>query len=235
MFGLGVLVNTGAVLAGGAVGLLCRKALPERVTGPVMTGIGLCTVLIGLDGALNGTNALVVILAMVFGTVIGSLIDLDRRIETFGNFLERKFSRNASGSLSRGFVAGSLLFGIGAMAVVGSIQDGLGDPTMLLTKSMLDLISSIMLAASLGAGVLLSAGFILVFQGMFALLAGVIQPLMTDGAVGALSCAGSLMILALGLNLMGITKIKVANFMPALILAPLFQWVFSLPVFQNII
>lgn len=232
---LGVLVNTLAVILGSAVGLLFKKAIPEKVTGGVMTAIALCTVYIGVDGMLNGANILLIIIAMVLGAIVGFLLNIDGGIETLGKLVERRFSKSETGAVARGFVTASLLFCIGAMTVVGSLNAGIsGDNTLLFTKSLLDLISSVMLTVSLGVGVLCSAAFVLVFQGALVLLAQVLQPVLTDGAVAAMTCAGSLMILALGLNLLGITKIKVANYLPALIFAPLLWWLFSLPVFGGL-
>ncbi len=232
---LGVLVNTLAVILGSSVGLLFKKALPQKITGGVMTAIALCTVYIAVDGMLNGTNVLLVILAMVLGATIGYLLNLDKGIETLGNLVECRFSNAEKGAVARGFITASLLFCVGAMTVVGSLNAGLsGDNTLLFTKSLLDLISSAMLAASLGVGVLFASAFVFVFQGALVLLAQVLQPVLTEGAVAALTCAGSLMILALGLNLLGVTKIKVANFLPALVFAPLLWWLFSLPVFGGL-
>ncbi len=222
---LGVLVNTLAVLLGGTVGLLFKKVLPQKISGGVMTGIGLCTLYIGIDGMLNGANVLLIIISMVLGATVGFLLNIDGGIERLGKFVEHRLSRSESGTVARGFVTASLLFCVGAMTVVGSLNAGIsGDNTLLFTKSLLDLCSSMMLAASLGIGVLFAAAFVFTFQGALVLLAQLLQPLLTDGAVQAMTCAGSLMILALGLNLLGVTKIKVANYLPALLFAPLLWW-----------
>ncbi|MBO5247874.1 MAG: DUF554 domain-containing protein [Clostridia bacterium] len=229
---LGVLVNTVAVILGSTVGLLFKKAIPQKISGGVMIALALCTLYIGVDGMLNGANVLLVIAAMVFGAVVGFLLNIDGGIEALGRLVERRFPNSESGAVARGFVTASLLFCVGAMTVVGSLNAGIsGDNTLLFTKSLLDLCSSAMLAASLGVGVLFSAAFVLVFQGMLVLLAQVLQPLLTDGAIGAMTCVGSLMIVALGLNLLGATKVKVSNYLPALVFAPLLWWLFSLPVF----
>lgn len=229
---LGVLVNTVAVILGSTVGLLFKKAIPQKISGGVMIALALCTLYIGVDGMLNGANVLLVIAAMVFGAVVGFLLNIDGGIEALGRLVERRFPNSESGAVARGFVTASLLFCVGAMTVVGSLNAGIsGDNTLLFTKSLLDLCSSAMLAASLGVGVLFSAAFVLVFQGVLVLLAQVLQPLLTDGAIGAMTCVGSLMIVALGLNLLGATKVKVSNYLPALVFAPLLWWLFSLPVF----
>lgn len=227
---LGVIVNTITVLIGSTVGLICKRAVPERITTAIMLAIGLCTVYIGISGTLEGENTLVLILSMVFGTAVGTAIDLDRRITQLGELVNRKLKRAHGGvSLTEGFVTASLLFCVGAMTIVGSLNAGLrGDNEMLFTKSLLDLISSCMLSVSLGMGVMCAAAFVFVFQGALVLLAQFLAPILSAAAIAEITCAGSLMILALGLNLIGLTKLKVANFLPALIFAPLFTYLFSL-------
>ena len=231
---LGVIVNTITVLLGSTVGLFCKRAIPEKITKAIMLAIGLCTIYIGVSGTLDGENTLVLILSMVFGTAAGTAMDLDRRITQLGELLNRRFQRaDGSVSLTEGFVTGSLLFCVGAMTIVGSLNAGLrGDNEMLFTKSLLDLISSCMLSVSLGIGVLFSAVFVFVFQGALVLLAQFLAPVLSATAIAEITCAGSLMILALGLNLIGLTKFKVVNFLPALIFAPLFSWLFTLLPFS---
>jgi len=221
---LGVIVNVATVILGSLIGLLCKKGIPERVEKAVMTAIGLCTVYLGIDGALAGENVLVLILSMIVGTAIGTLLDLDGGITRLGSWVEGKFQKKSGHAVSvaEGFITASLLFCVGAMTIVGSLNSGLrGDHSLIFTKSLLDLFSSMMLAASLGIGVLCSAVFVLIFQGGLVLLSQVIAPVLTDAAIAEITCAGSLMILALGLNLLGITKIKVANLLPAMLAAPL--------------
>ena len=219
----GVLVNTGTVLLGSIIGLLCKKGIPERLSTAVMTAIGLCTVAIGFTGLLDGQNTLVLIISMVLGVIVGELLDIDGHV----NNLVEKVAGKAAGEgkaaqISQGFITACLLFCIGAMTIVGSLNAGLrGDNEMLLTKSLLDFISSMMLSATLGIGVIFSAAFVLVFQGAIVLLAQVLAPVLSDTCIAELTCAGSLMILTLGLNIVGITKIKVINFLPALLLVPL--------------
>ncbi len=220
---LGVLVNTGAILLGGTLGVLFKKAIPRRIADAIMIGVALCIVYIGISGSLVGQNALILIGSMVLGAVTGTLLDIDNAISRLGGFVEKKFSaKGEETSMAQGFVTASLLFCVGAMAVVGSLNAGFaGDNEMLYTKSILDGISSIMLASALGVGVIWSAAAILVYQGSIALLAGVLAPLLSDAAINEMSCVGSLLILALGLNMLEITKIKVANYLPAVIFAPI--------------
>ena len=228
---IGVFVNVATVLLGSAVGLLFRKGIPERISRALMLAIGLCTLYIGIDGALEGSQTIVLILSMVFGTLIGTLIDIDDKINRIGLFIEKKLKREGDkSSIAEGFMTGSLLFCVGAMTIVGSLNAGLtGDNTLIFTKSILDLISSCLLASTLGIGVMFSALFVLVVQGGLVLLAGLLQNVLTDQVlIAELTCAGSVMIIALGLNLLGVTKLKVANFLPALLLVPLFYKLWSL-------
>ncbi len=220
----GVLINTITVIIGSLLGLLLKKGIPERISKAAMTAIGLCTVYIGIDGALEGSNTIVLILSMVTGVILGSIIDIDSRLESLGGFIEKKMKREKSeGNIARGFITASLLFCVGAMTIVGSLNAGLsGDNELLITKSILDLISSCMLASTLGIGVLFAAVFVLLYQGGLVLLSGLLQNVLTNSEIIAeITCAGSVMIIALGLNILGITKIKVANFLPALLLVPL--------------
>ena len=228
---LGVIVNTATVLLGSLIGLICRKGIPEKVEKAVMTAIGLCTLYIGVDGALSCENVLVMILSMIIGTALGTLLDIDRWLNRLGEMVEARFRKSdaAGATVAEGFVTASLLFCIGAMTIVGSLNAGLtGDNQMLYTKSVLDFISSIMLSASLGVGVMCAAAFVLVFQGGIVLLAGVLAPILSETAILELTCVGSLLIFALGLNLMSITKIKVANLLPAVFFAPIVVWTMSL-------
>lgn len=231
---LGVIINVITVIAGSTLGLLLKKGIPEKISKAAMVAIGLCTVYIGIDGALNGENTIVLILSMVFGTIIGTAIDIDGKIEKLGLFIENKLKKKGEkGTVAQGFITGSLLFCIGAMTIVGSLNAGLsGDNELLITKAILDLISSCMLASTLGIGVIFAAIFVLIYQGGLVLLAGLLQNILTDTAlIAEITCAGSVMIIALGLNILGITKIKVANFLPALLLVPLFFYLVSfLPI-----
>ena len=222
----GVLVNTLTVIIGSTVGLILKKQIPEKLTSAVMTAIGLCTIAIGVTGVIKGENQLVMIISLVFGTIVGTLIDIDGKLSRLGDKFQNKRAKNGNvhsdnATFSQGFVTASLLFCVGAMTIVGSMNAGIsGDNQMLYTKSVLDLISSSMLAASLGFGVFCASGFVLVFQGALVALAMALGSFLNDFAVNELICAGSVMITALGLNLIGVTKIKVANLLPGLIFVP---------------
>lgn len=234
----GVIANTLTVIVGSLVGLTFRKGIPERVTSAVMIGLGLCTVYIGIDGALAGQNVLIVIASIVAGAIIGTLIDIDRAINNLGLWVEKKFQKEGGNqvSVAEGFVTASLLFCVGAMTINGSLNAGIsGDNSLLFTKATLDLFSSSMMAASLGIGVLFAAAFVLGFQGALVLMAGFLAPFLNDAAIAEMTCAGSLIIIAIGTNLIGITKIKVANYLPAILLAPVFTWVVSLPLWGSLL
>ena len=220
---LGVIVNTIAVIVGSLLGLIFHKAVPERIVKAVMIGIGLCTIYIGISNMLKGENTLILIISLVIGAIIGTLLDIDGAITRVGDSLTRRFGKKGkTSSLTEGFVTASLLFCIGAMTIVGSLNSGLtGDHEMIFTKSLLDLISAIMLSASLGIGVLFSAAFVFVFQGAIVMLATTLQPFLTSHAIAELTCVGSVIILALGLNILGITRLKVSNYLPAIIVAPI--------------
>ena len=220
---IGVLVNVITVIVGSCIGLLFKKGIPERVSKAAMIGLGACTLYIGISGSLCGENVLILIAAVVLGGICGTLLNIDGAINALAEKVEKKFKKdNKQTSIAEGLVSATLLFCVGSMTVTGSIQAGLtGDNSVLITKATLDLVSSMMLASSLGVGVLLSSVSVLVIQGGLVLLAGVISPFMSAGAINEMTCAGSLLIIMIGTNLMGITKIKVADYLPAILFAPI--------------
>lgn len=232
---IGVIVNTATVLIGSFFGLLLKKGIPERFKDSLMKGIGLCTIYIGISGSLKGKNTIVLILSMVIGILIGTLIDIDRHFNKLSLKVESKFKKSDSpaGGFAQGFVTACLVFCIGSMTIVGSLEAGLnGDNKMIFIKSILDLISSFVLASSLGIGVAASAVFVLLFQGAIVLLANAVAPVLTENVVNEMVCVGSLLILALGLDLTGIKKLKVMNYLPAIFLpialVPLYDFISSL-------
>lgn len=213
---LGTIVNTLAILAGCAIGLLLKRGINEKVTDAIMKGISLCVIYIGIDGMLEDSKTLAVIIAMALGAAIGTLLDLNGKMEKLGKMIEGRISNGGAG-IAQGFVTASLIYCVGAMAVVGSLQSGLnGDHSMLYTKALLDGISAMVLTASLGAGVGLSAASVFVYQGALTLLAGLIAPVLSDAVVAEMTCVGSILIAALGLNMLGITKLKVMDYVPAI-------------------
>ena len=235
---IGSIVNGLAVVAGSFAGLAMAAPAGKfskqgsdrsRSLGPriqtiviiVMQGLALCVLYIGITGCLSGQNGLITILSMVFGTILGELLDLDLRMKQLGDWIQRKVARRmkpgATTSISEGFVTASLLYCVGAMGIVGAMQDGLvADHSTLFAKAILDGTSSILFAASLGIGVVFSAIAVFVYQGSISILASFLQPLLTDVVIGEMTCVGSLLILALGLNMLDLTKIKVMNMVPAI-------------------
>ena len=234
----GTIVNALAILAGSLVGMALTwlakhfstflpsgsAKLGDRLQSIIMQGVALCVMYLGISGCLEGQNSLIAILSMVIGAVIGELLDLDRRMRTLGDWVQTKTERLVKGdsgapSISEGFVTASLLFCVGAMAIVGALQDGLtGDHSTLFAKSLLDGISSIVFGASLGLGVSFSAVAVLIYQVLIALLASFLAPLLGDAVIAEMTCVGSLLIVALSLNMLGLTKIKVMNLVPAILL-----------------
>jgi len=214
---LGTIVNTLAVAAGGAIGLLLKKGIPQKITDAVMQGLALCVIFMGVSGALEGSKTLAMIVAMALGAVVGTLLDLDGRLNKLGDTIEAKMGPGGQGRIATGFVTASLLYCVGALSIVGSLQSGLtGDHSMLYTKSMLDFISSIVLCASLGVGVILSAVTLFLYQGVITLLAQALAPILTDAVIAEMTCVGSLLIIGMGLNMLGVTKIKIMNYVPAI-------------------
>ena len=222
---VGTLINTVAILVGTALGLLLRKGIPERLRETVVQGQGLCVILIGLSGALKTGDTLCMIICMVAGALIGAAINIEKRLNDLGTFLERKVTRGQgeTGSVAKGFVSASLLFCVGAMAIVGAMDSGLrGDHSTLIAKSALDGISAIFFASSLGIGVGLSAFAVLIYQGAIALLAMWIEPLLTVTVITEMSAVGGLLIVGIGLNMIYDKHIPVGNLLPAIFLPMLY-------------
>ena len=217
---IGTIVNTIAVIIGASIGLLVKKGISKRIGDSLMKGLALCTIYMGISGAFKGENTLVMILSMVLGTIIGEGIDIDKRVNNGVRKLENRFfKKKGENSIAQGFISSSLLFCIGSMTVLGVMNAGLlGDNTILFTKSTLDFCASIIYASTLGVGVLLSAIFVLVYQGGLTFLAIVAAPLLSTTVVNEMTCVGSLIIVAMGLNLLGVTKLKLMNYLPAMFL-----------------
>ena len=224
----GVLFNTLTVIIATLVGLAFKRAIPKRLTDALMCAIGVCTVYIGISGAVSAgadaeANPLITVISLAIGTAVGTLIDVDRLLCLAGEKLERRFSSSTgSGRIAEGFVSACLLFCVGSMTIVGGINAGVsGDNTLYFTKGVLDFVSAMALTVSLGIGVLFSAGFVLLFQGGIVLFSGLIEPFLTNHMICEMNCTGSLLILVIGLNLMSVTKIKVANYLPSILVAML--------------
>ncbi len=252
---LGTLVNVVLVILGSMIGLLFRRllrgkktdigedgspTLGKRISDAIFCGIGLCVILIGIDGAIKGAvnaqidealtetlgatlklpgeRTLVIILSMVIGVILGELINLDKHINSLGEKLQG-LTRGKGGNVAEGFVSASLLFCVGSMSVVGALNSGIwGDHSLQITKGVMDFISSIVFASTLGVGVLYSGAFVLIYQGLLSLLASYVQPFLSADVITCTTAVGSLIIIALGLNLLKVTKIKIMNFLPAVFL-----------------
>jgi uncharacterized membrane protein YqgA involved in biofilm formation len=216
------------VLAGGSIGTLAGARPPEGMRSTAMHSIGIVTLLVGISNFLKVDNVLVPLLSVILGLAVGELLDVDALLRRLGDLLERKFSKGES-PVSRAFVTTSLLFCVGLLTVIGSLQDGLnGDYSLLALKSALDFIAALAFASVLGWGVLLSAGTILVVQGSLTLGAGFLDAVITGPMISSTTATGGILIFGLGLGLLDLKEVRVANMLPALLFAPLLVTVSTL-------
>lgn len=220
---LGTVINSIAIIAGCLVGLLAKGKIPERIGDTIMKGLALCVLYIGISGALKEENIIIMIISIAIGGLVGEIVDIDRWLNKLGAYLESKFKKNDHKvSIAEGFVSSSLLFCVGAMAVVGSLESGMqGVHTTLFAKSALDGISSIIFTSTLGIGVIFSAATVFLYQGIITIGAGWLSVILNTEVISLMSGVGSLLIIGLGINMLGITKIKVANLLPAIFVAML--------------
>ncbi len=216
---LGTLVNAVAVLVGSALGVLLRRRIPKGMDEILMQGLGLAVLVIGMQMALGTRNVVVVILSMAIGGVLGHLLGIEAALVRLGTWAEARLGAREEGStFARAFVTSSLLFCVGPLTILGAFQGGLGQPPVLLyTKSMLDGVSSVAIGATLGPGVFLSAGTILVYQGALTLLASSAQTLMSPDVTREFTATGGLLVLGVGITLLGLRPIRVGNLLPALL------------------
>lgn len=218
----GTLINVTAILAGSVLGITLGSRLPEGMRDIAMHGLGLVTSLIGLQMSLQTQNVLILLGALLLGGVLGEILMIDENIERLGNFLQSMLSSGRSGRFSEAFVTTSLLFCVGPMAILGAIQDGLsGDYSLLTIKASLDGIAAVAFAAGLGWGVSFSALSILLYQGSLTLFAGLFDKVLTQSMITEMSATGGLIIVGIGLKLLDLKHMRLANFLPALALAPL--------------
>lgn len=220
----GTVVNAVTVVLGSVVGLVLRRFAKAKKEGSrlselpdmIMKGVGLCVLLIGVQGAIKTNDIMIVIFSMLIGAFIGTLLDLDGGINWLGDFLEKK-AKGRFGNVAQGFVSASLLFCVGSMAIVGSLNSGLlGDHSMIYAKSVLDMVMAVVFASTLGFGVVFSAILVFLYQGAITLGASFLAPVLSSAAINEMTAVGSLIIIGLALNLLGITKIKVMNYVPAI-------------------
>ncbi len=222
---LGTLANVFAIVAGGLIGTLVKGRLPPKITATVMKGLALTVLLVGISSALKANNLLLVMLAVAIGGAAGESLDIDQRLKDLGNAMERKF-KGKGGKVADGFVTGTLLYCVGAMAIVGSLESGLsGNHQILYAKSVLDGIVSLIFGSTLGIGIALSAVSVLFYQGSITLAAASLQPLLSETIKTDTTAIGGLLIIGMGLNMLEMNSIKVANLLPAVFIPILYQWV----------
>ncbi|MCF0149157.1 MAG: DUF554 domain-containing protein [Clostridium sp.] len=224
---LGTIVNSLVIVIGAFIGLFLKGSINEKISNTIMNGLALCVVYIGISGALKGDNTIVMIISVALGAFIGEIIDIDNKLEALGKAIEKRFNKNNGNiSIAEGFVTATLLFCIGAMAIVGSLESGLNNNhSTLYAKSILDGISSIIFASTLGIGVALSAIVVFIYQGSITLAASFLAAFLSDIAINNMTAVGSLLIIGLGLNVLGVTKIKVSNLLPSIIIAVILSFI----------
>lgn len=215
----GTLINVGTIIVGTLIGMAVKTRIPEHMSQTVMDGLGLFTIFVGFSMTLESQNMLIVLFSIVLGTIIGSLLNINGRLETATDNLESRFAKKGSG-LAQGFLAASLLFCVGPMAILGSIEDGLtGDYNILMTKALMDGFSSIVFGATMGIGVAFSALPLLIYQGALTLGASIVKGAMTDSAMIEMTATGGLLIIGIGINMLGKKRILVADMLPAIVIA----------------
>ncbi len=231
MIGLGTIINSAGIVLGGVMGLLFGRRLKQRFQESLNMACGVSVLFIGIAGAMEGMlhveeglirsgQALMVVLCLALGALIGEAVDIESRFERFGEWLKQKTGNAEDNQFVNGFVTASLTVCIGAMAIVGAIQDGIaGDWSILTTKAILDFVIIMVMTCSLGKGCMFSAIPVFLFEGAMTLLAVLIKPLMTDAALDYLSLIGSILIFCVGLNLVWGKKVRVANLLPSIVLA----------------
>ena len=231
MFGFGTIINTAAIIIGGLCGYLFGRFLTERHQDTLTKSCGICVLFIGIGGALEGMltvqgngvssgGTMLMVSSLAIGALIGEILDIEDRFESFGEWLKIKSGNAKDKKFVDGFVTASLTVCIGAMAIVGAIEDGImGDSSILITKAILDLIIIMVMTCSMGKGCIFSAIPVAIFQGSITILARLIKPIMTDAALANMSLIGSILIFCVGLNLVWGKKVRVANLLPALVIA----------------
>ncbi len=228
---LGTIVNVIAIVCGSLVGLLFRKGLPDKYKEIVMSGVGLSVILVGMKSALSSDDLLIVIFSVIIGAVIGEFLTIEERLDSLARYLESKVARKSadSGSFVRGFTTASLVFCVGSMAIVGALESGLtGNHQILFAKSILDGVTSIIFASTMGLGVLFSGVSVLLYQGAITLTAALMKNFLVPETISQMTSVGGLLILSIGLNLLGITRIRIGNLIPGIFLPLLYFAALSL-------
>ena len=219
---IGTIVNSISIILGCIIGIIVKGRLSEKINNTVMNGLALCVIYIGIEGSFKGENTLLTIVCMALGALLGEIIDIDKWLNKLGDYLEVKFNKDKEKeavSISEGFVSASLLFCVGAMAIVGSLQSGLsGNHETLFAKSILDGVSAIIFTSTLGIGVLFSAMSVFLYQGIITILSSNLSGILSTPVINSMTAIGSLLIIGLGLNMLKVTNIKVANLLIAVFL-----------------
>lgn len=229
---LGTIVNTLAIIAGSLLGLFFRGGIPQNYNQTIMQAVGLAVLLIGVQAALQGDNILLIIFSLAIGSLLGEFLKIEGRLESLGQMLQDRFRASGDG-LAQGFVTASLIFCVGSMAIVGSLESGLtANHQTLFAKSVLDGIAAIIFAASFGIGVMFSAVSVFLYQGALTLAAGLLRPFLTAEVISQMSAVGGLLIMAIGFNLLGYKRLTAGNMLPAIfmpmfyfMIRELFMWV----------
>lgn len=212
----GTIVNGIAIVIGSLLGIILKKGIKDEYKSTIMDGIALSVIVIGITGGIESENIILVISSIVMGSIIGEAMGIEKKLDQIGYKLQTKFGRGDS-NFSKGFVTASLIFCVGAMAIIGSLESGIqGNHDTLIVKSIIDGISSIIFASTLGIGVLFSAIPVVIYQGTITLLATSIKGMLTPEVVNEMSAVGGILIMAIGINVMGLKKIKVGNMLPAI-------------------
>lgn len=213
---LGTIVNVVVIIIGSFLGILLKKGIPEKYKETILQGIGLATLLIGLKMGFKANNELVVILSLVLGALVGEILKIDYHLDVFGEKLQAKLGPQ-EGDFVKGFVTSSLIFCVGAMAILGAIESGLlGNHKILFAKSALDFITSLILSSSLGIGVLFSALPVLIYQGLITMLASGLNGILIEPVINYMSATGGMLIVGIAFNILGIKQINVANLLPGI-------------------
>ncbi|HZJ87014.1 MAG TPA: DUF554 domain-containing protein [Erysipelothrix sp.] len=224
---LGTIVNTVAILMGSLIGLLFSKGINKNYEETIMIAISLVVLVIGIEGALAYENMLLVIASLVIRSIIGESLKIEKKLNGLGDFLESKFKK--ASNVSTAFVSSSLIYCVGALAIVGSLESGIsGNHNTLFAKSMLDGISSIIFASALGVGVMFSALSVFLYQGTITLLASFLKPIFTTVLINEISAIGGILIMAIAINMMNIKKIKIGNMLPSIFIPILYYLIIGL-------
>ncbi|HHT51040.1 MAG TPA: DUF554 domain-containing protein [Eubacteriaceae bacterium] len=218
---LGTIVNSSTIIIGAIIGVIIKKGIPERINDTILKGLALGIMVYGISEGIKTGNLIIVLASLVLGGIIGEIIDIDKKLENLGTFIEGKF-KNKGGNISQAFVTTSLMYCIGAMAITGALQSGLqNDHTTLYAKSLIDFVVSIIFGSTLGIGVALSGISVFIYQGSITLLAALLKTLLQDPVIREMTAIGGILIAGISLNMLGLTKIRLANLLPAVFI-PIF-------------